>query len=119
MDMKLIFIYNAEKGPLNSFLDFIHKSLSPNTYSCNLCSITHTFKKRKKWSKFTENFHLKIEFFYKSDLEKNNLLIFENELPCCLIEKGNNQKVLINKNDMNTLRSEDELIELIKLKVNV
>ena len=62
---------------------------------------------------------LEIEFFYKSDLEKKNLLIFENKLPCCLIEKGNKQKVLINKNDMNTLRSEDELIELIKLKVNV
>ena len=117
--MKLIFIYNAEKGPLNSFLDFIHKSLSPNTYSCNLCAVTHTFKKRKKWSRFTENFQLKIEFLYKSDLEKNNLLIFEKELPCCLIEKGNKQKLLINKNDMNTLRSEDELIELIKLKVNV
>ena len=119
MDMQLIFIYNAEKGPLNSFIDFVHKTISPETYSCNLCAITHSFKKRKKWSEFIENFHLKIDFYYRSDLEKHNLLKYVNQLPCCLIKIKNKHKVLINRNEMNALRSEDELIKLMKLKINV
>ena len=43
-NMELIFIYNAQKGRLNSLIDYIHKTVSPGTYSCNLCAITHNFK---------------------------------------------------------------------------
>ena len=50
--MELIFIYNAQKGRLNSLIDYIHKTVSPGTYSCNLCAITHNFKKKIKWDNF-------------------------------------------------------------------
>ena len=53
--MELIFIYNAQKGRLNSLIDYIHKTVSPGTYSCNLCAITHNFKKKLKWDNLCKN----------------------------------------------------------------
>jgi len=38
---RLIFVYNAESGTMNSAIDFAHKMLSPETYECNLCRITY------------------------------------------------------------------------------
>ena len=116
--MELIFCYNAEKGKLNSFLDFIHKTVSPKTYSCNLCAITHNFKKTKKWDSFIQNFHLKIKFYYKSDLEKYSLTNFKHQLPCCLIKKKDNYRILIDKNAMNSLKDDAQLIEMIETKIN-
>ncbi len=53
--MKLIFVYNANAGKLSAALDIAHKIISPSTYQCNLCSLTHgTFTERDVWKKFSE-----------------------------------------------------------------
>ena len=38
---QLIFVYRANSGPTSLALDFIHKIVSPKTYSCNLCNVTY------------------------------------------------------------------------------
>ncbi|NJM95354.1 MAG: GTPase, partial [Acaryochloridaceae cyanobacterium CSU_5_19] len=38
---RLIFVYNANSGGINTALDIAHKLLSPSTYRCNLCRLTH------------------------------------------------------------------------------
>ena len=111
--MELMFCYNARKGVINGIIDYLHKSLSPATYSCNLCSITHTYKKNERWKKFINNYKVKISFIYIDDLKRNNLSQFTNEIPCCFIKKGNNYKILINKKTINNLKNENELISLI------
>ena len=40
---KLIFIYNADSGLFNTVTDIAHKIFSPETYSCNLCALTHDY----------------------------------------------------------------------------
>ena len=116
--MELIFCYNAESGKINSVIDFIHKTISPKTYSCNLCAITYNLKKTKKWDSFIQNFHLRIKFYYKSDLEKYDLINFKNQLPCCLVKKEDNFSLLIDKDTMNSLKDDAELIEMIETKIN-
>ncbi len=111
--MELMFCYNARKGVVNGIIGFLHKSLSPETYSCNLCSITHTFKKNKRWKKFINNYKLKISFMYIDDLKRDNLNKFINEIPCCFIKKDKNYKILIDKKTINNLKNENELISLI------
>ena len=39
--MEIQFIYNAKSGLANSIFDLAHKLISPDTYECNLCKITH------------------------------------------------------------------------------
>ncbi len=45
--MDLIFVYNADSGKLNVLFDVGHKIVSPGTYKCDLCTLTHgTFTER-------------------------------------------------------------------------
>ena len=51
----LLFVYNADSGPLNALLDFGHKIVSPGTYPCSLCRLTYgTFGMRREWREFTQ-----------------------------------------------------------------
>ncbi len=112
--MELIFCYNARKGVINGIIDYLHKSIFPATYSCNLCSITHTYKKNERWKKFINNYKLKISFIYIDDLKRNNLSEFKHEMPCCFIKKDKVYKILIDKKTINKLKNENELISLIR-----
>jgi len=56
MSRKLIFVYNANSGKLNSLLGSAHKLFSPKTYSCNLCALTHyLFHENTQWELFRES----------------------------------------------------------------
>ena len=115
--MELIFVYNAQKGRLNSLIDYFHKTISPGTYSCNLCAITHNFKKKRKWKNFIQNFPHKIKFYYKDHLNDLSLNNYKNKLPCCLVYDDEKYSLLINKTTIDTLKNEEELIELIISKL--
>ncbi|WP_241234677.1 hypothetical protein [Nonlabens ponticola] len=53
---KLIFVYNANSGRINSWLDSAHKIISPSTYQCKLCELTHgAFTEHDEWSRFRES----------------------------------------------------------------
>jgi hypothetical protein len=68
---KLIFVYNANSGAMNLALDIAHKVLSPDTYSCNLCMLTHdTFTERSAWKSFRETHDIPMEFLHKDEFER-------------------------------------------------
>jgi hypothetical protein len=47
---QLIFVYNADSGGLNTLFDIAHKVVSPETYSCSLCMLTHgVLSERTAW----------------------------------------------------------------------
>lgn len=67
---KLIFIYNADSGAVNTALDIAHKLFSPETYSCNLCQLTHdTFTERSAWKSFRENYPIPMVFLHRDEYE--------------------------------------------------
>ena len=67
----LIFVYNADSGFVNTLLDIGHKIVSPLTYSCNLCAITHsTFRMRDEWKQFVAGLGMPVEFLHRDELEK-------------------------------------------------
>lgn len=76
MITKLIFVYNANAGKINSLLDSAHKLISPGTYDCKLCELTHgVFKEDVDWIRFREsvkttNPNLQLEFLHKDEFEK-------------------------------------------------
>ena len=71
-DPKLIFVYNANSGKWNGYLDILHKIVSPATYPCKLCDLTHgIFKVRQEWVSFKETIDIPMEFLHKDEwLEK-------------------------------------------------
>ena len=112
--MELVFCYNAKKGIINGVIDLLHKTISPRTYECNLCAITYTYKKKKIWKDFIENFHIKISFIYAKQLGKLNLEIYKNDLPCCFLKKDDKYSIIINHKEINHFTNENELIAAIK-----
>jgi hypothetical protein len=71
--MDLIFVYNANTGKLNALIDSIHKAVSPDTYRCDLCQLTHgLFNERKEWLEFRQRYPGKLEFLHIDEFEQHH-----------------------------------------------
>jgi hypothetical protein len=97
---QLIFVYNAQRGAAHKVLDFLHKSISPATYQCDLCALTYGhFSMKKEWKSFIESLPLSARFFYREDLQEY-LPASDYALPCVLLVKQNTPTLLISAEEM-------------------
>lgn len=114
---KLIFVYNAESGMFNALTDLAHKTLSPETYSCNLCALTYsTFGMRREWKGFLENLDLSFEFLHADEMRE----IYQANgapLPAVFIKEDEKLRVLIEAAEINECRTLGELKHLIGEKL--
>ena len=112
---RLVFVYNAKSGVVNGIFDYVHKFVSPSTYSCNLCSLTYdNLGKKNEWANYLNNLSINVIFAYKDNInnEKDAFLINYSESiepPCVFIVKDSIQIEIINKKEMNKLNNLDEL----------
>jgi hypothetical protein len=66
----LIFVYNADSGVFNLAADIAHKIFSPQTYSCNLCAITHsTFRMKNEWRDYLATLKVPFEFLHADEFK--------------------------------------------------
>jgi hypothetical protein len=113
--MKIIFIYNADSGLVNTWLDIGHKIVSPNTYSCNLCSITHgLFNEKTEWLNYKESNSHNLEFLHKDEFHRKYQPKEGLTFPIVLQYKINNEfDVLITTEEINKIKSIQELIKML------
>jgi len=84
----LVFVYNADSGFMNTLLDIGHKILSPDTYSCKLCALTHsTFRMRSDWRDFARALGYPVEFLHRDELAAR-YGITNVALPAVLLASG-------------------------------
>ncbi len=112
--MKLIFVYNADSGAVNTMLDIGHKLLSPQTYSCNLCQMTHGLLKEKNaWKAFRENSGNELEFLHKDEFAATYQL--QTDFPVILRKEGNGDlHEVVGREELNAMQDVDELIRRIQ-----
>lgn len=110
--MKLIFVYNADSGMLNTVKDISHKLFSPQTYDCFLCSLTHdTFSENSEWKAFRTSSSAEMVFLHRDEFEeKYNRKL---EYPAILEENGD-LEVVISRERLNSYSSLNELIGAVK-----
>ena len=110
--MKLIFVYNADSGLLNTLMDIGHKIIKPETYTCNLCNLTFgNFSENRKWKEFRENTDIEMEFLHRDEFETK----YEMKLACPVILKGADPlEIAISKEQLEEFKSLDELIKAVK-----
>ncbi|MCK4705139.1 MAG: hypothetical protein KAT90_06645 [Gammaproteobacteria bacterium] len=111
--MKLIFVYNANSGLFNTVSDIAHKVLSPKTYSCNLCALTHGhFKIKQDWVEFLEQIDTELEFLHRDEfIKKYNQ---DNaELPAIFIEENAEVSVWLDQASINQIETLDDLKAVI------
>ena len=71
MAKELIFVYNADSGKWNGYMDIMHKIFLPKTYPCSLCAITHgTFSIRESWKEFIDNSPVTMHFLHRDEWEE-------------------------------------------------
>ncbi len=117
MEQKLIFVYNADSGLRNVIIDGAHKIFSPNTYACNLCDITFgAFAENKTWKKFRQKTSLVMQFLHKNEFKSQYASKFGHKFnyPIVLIAVNENLDILVNTEELNKLKSAEDLIELIQ-----
>lgn len=115
-NLHLLFVYNAKSGFWNGALDSAHKVVSPDTYACQLCSITFgLFGMRKKWSVFLDelkNDGITIGFAHKDDS-----LPVDVELPAVLSKTGENYNLFISAEELKEVPDVQAMIQLVKDKL--
>ena len=110
----LVFVYNAESGLFNTLSDVAHKILSPQTYACNLCALTHTaFGVRREWKEFLEGLDVHAEFLHADELRSLHGLGRGPALPAVFRRRGSSLEVLIGAAAINSCRTLGELKRLI------
>lgn len=110
--MKLIFVYNADSGMINTVKDIGHKLLSPQTYDCFLCSLTHgTFREEPAWKKFRQHSRAEMEFLHRDEFEQR--YDRTEEYPV-VMKKSESMEVAISREQLAGLASLDGLIEVVK-----
>ncbi len=118
MSKVLIFVYNAKSGILSKSLDIAHKIISPSTYSCDLCSLTHGyFSEKQRWRDFIENTNTEFVFMYKDEFLKFYLTSEVYNFPIILRKKGERIEVILDSEELTSLQSVEKLIKLLERRM--
>lgn len=115
--MKLIFVYNANSGKLNTLSDVAHKLFSPSTYKCSLCALTYdAIYENSSWKTFRETFHCTMEFYHKDEFES---LCPEVNItyPSILKREDHQFTYVINTHTLNAITTVEDLIEELKYRI--
>ena len=116
MSKKILFIYNANSDTGSKMLDFAHKIVSPATYNCNLCSLTHgNFTENKQWKTFRERLmaeDYELEFYHKDEFQESYKSKFGHKYtyPIILLETTHDLEVLVTTEKLNTFEGVEDLI---------
>jgi hypothetical protein len=119
---KLIFVYNAETGFVNSLLGGAHKMISPATYECHLCELTFgSFTEKRIWKKFRQKSNVPMEFLHKDEFKKQYASKFGHKFtfPIVLIETKNGLEVFIKTEELNAMKGPENLIEMILDRIGI
>ncbi len=94
---KLVFVYNADSGILNSVIDSARKLLSIN--GCPLCSLTHSLAgEKREWRTCKESIGVPVEYLHRDELSPKTSAVIGDQLPCVLAEAGGETIVLLDSN---------------------
>lgn len=115
----LIFVYNADTGLFNAVADMAHKFLSPETYACNLCAITHShIGMRREWRQFIKSLTIPVEFLHRNELLATYGLTWI-PLPAIFIKQPQAEPELwLDADTINACRNLPDLIALIKTNLD-
>lgn len=115
----LLLVYNANNDRISKAFDVLHKMVSPKTYQCDLCKLTHgNFRMKSQWEVFSKVMSLNV--FYKRDfLQAYPSSAFNNEdFPLILYKRNSKIKVLLDKEELKGIPDTNALIQKIKQKIN-
>ncbi len=115
---KLIFVYNADSGVVNTLKDYAHKVVKPSTYECNLCGLTYgNLGMRREWKGFIDGLPVPAEFLHKDEFVSRYPDI-ETGYPVAFMREKGELSPFIDPEEMNSIGNLDALIALVKKRLD-
>lgn len=116
----LIFVYNADGGVRNGLKDMVHKIVSPSTYPCSLCALTHGwFTMRPRWRRSLKSLPQPKRFLHRDEFARQypGMAV---ALPAVLLAEGTAPpQVLISAAELDRLPDLADLIALVEARLAV
>jgi len=116
--MKLVFVYNADSGVFNTLSDIAHKLLSPGTYQCDLCTLTHGyFSARGEWLAFLQALDVEIEFLHRDEYRRAYAQQADSssiDFPAIFIKNNEQLKLWLDKSTIGAMSSTEELMNTLR-----
>jgi len=114
---KLIFVYNADSGKLNLAFDIAHKILSPSTYQCDLCALSHGyFQMHASWKAFIKELGLEVEYLHRDEYPASAPAA---GFPLILLEENNQQAIFMSREAISACDSAELLQQAIRTKLSI
>jgi len=114
----LLFVYNANISRLSGLLDSLHKTFSPSTYPCKLCSLTYGLISIKNgWRDYLGELTYEKKFLHKNEFILQYPALAHTALPAVFFGR-HELSLLIAAEEFNAINTLDELINLMDIKLN-
>ena len=111
----LIFVYNADSGKFNALTDSLHKLISPDTYECRLCELTHGFfSEKSEWSSFLKKSDFEAEFLHRDEFITKYPDFTDHPLPAIFQQNGMSLSSLVSSADFKNISDLTELCAKLK-----
>ena len=119
---ELILVYNADSGFFNSIKDALHKSISPNTYSCNLCGLTFgAISMKNEWKEFIDNLKIPSKFYHRDEffemLKTHPHKIENTKFPAVFLHLNEKLILFITSIEINQVKKLEDLMDLVTKKL--
>ncbi|PQB05903.1 hypothetical protein BST85_01225 [Aureitalea marina] len=101
-------------------LDSAHKAISPSTYDCALCSITHgVFSEREQWKAYRESSEHEFLFLHRDEFQRQfrSKWLPKFSFPIVLEAGSEGLQVLISNEELAEMAQPQELIDLINGRI--
>jgi hypothetical protein len=116
---RLVFVYNADSGPITLLVDAAHKALAPKTYPCNLCRLTYGFVRPKpRWRAFVSSLPLPATFLHRDEFRAVAPDRSGDALPAVYVEDdAHGFDLVASAEELNRARDLDGLERLLTSKL--
>ena len=86
---RLVIVYNADAGLIAGALDSLHKLVSPATYPCSLCAVTHgLLTVDSRWRTYLASLDLPADVYHRADFRDAYPDFADAPLPLVGIDDG-------------------------------
>lgn len=115
---KLVFVYNADGGVLNSIMDSAHKLFAPSTYECALCAVTHgVVSMRSEWKDYMRALSYETRFYHRDGF-RNDWPKIGEALPAIFFQvRANDLEILISRSELEAVTSVAQLTALLGRRI--
>ncbi len=120
MKARLVFVYNANAGLLAGAIDSVHKTLSPDSYACNLCAVTHgIFAMRPQWRQYLKELPIDADFYHRPDFRVAFPQLAGERLPLVGRVEQEQFTILLDADALGKIATVDELVAALQTKLAI